>query len=238
MNENGIDAPPLSPRVFWVALLALTVLAAGIRLHDLGEPSFWADEVFTVRSTNRSVQKFDKQTLGYVPTAAALELGGVDRKSLTLTNNAHWRSMGVTETRLRLVPCLIGILTVPLLALAGRPLLGTRVVLLAALLLTVAPWHIQYSQSARFYTQSFLFYNLALLWYFLATDRDSRRYIVAREVKGVGNGANFWPYVFRDQKIRWLDIPENRLGEQEFLVDRMNREAVDFIQRNKDRPLF
>jgi hypothetical protein len=60
----------------------------------------------------------------------------------------------------------------------------------------------------------------------------------AREVKGVGNGANFWPYVFRDQTIRWVDISENRLGKQEFLVDRMNREAVDFVERNKDRPFF
>lgn len=60
----------------------------------------------------------------------------------------------------------------------------------------------------------------------------------AREVKGVGNGANFWPYVFRDQTIRWIDIPNNRLGKQEFLVDRMNREAVDFIERNRNRPFF
>jgi arylsulfatase A-like enzyme len=61
---------------------------------------------------------------------------------------------------------------------------------------------------------------------------------IAREVKGVGNGANFWPYVFRDQGVRWINIPENRLGEEEFLVDRMNREAVDFIERNKDGPFF
>ncbi len=60
----------------------------------------------------------------------------------------------------------------------------------------------------------------------------------AREVKGVGNGANFWPYVFRDQPIRWLDIAENRLGEDEFLVDRMNAEAVDFIDRHHDQPFF
>jgi arylsulfatase A-like enzyme len=60
----------------------------------------------------------------------------------------------------------------------------------------------------------------------------------AREVKAVGNGANFWPYVFRDQPIRWTDIAENRLGEKEYLVDRMNLEAVDFIERNKDRPFF
>lgn len=60
----------------------------------------------------------------------------------------------------------------------------------------------------------------------------------AREVKGVGNGANFWPYVFRDQDIRWTDIPENRLGKNEYLTDRMNLEAVDFIDRNSDKPFF
>jgi arylsulfatase A len=58
------------------------------------------------------------------------------------------------------------------------------------------------------------------------------------EVKGVGNGANTWPYVFRTQPIRWLDIPENRLGEKENLTDRLNLEAVDFIERNQKNPFF
>ncbi|MBC8290905.1 MAG: sulfatase, partial [Planctomycetes bacterium] len=60
----------------------------------------------------------------------------------------------------------------------------------------------------------------------------------AREVKGVGNGANFWPYVFRTQPISWIDIPRPRLGKHEYLVDRMNLEAVDFIEQNKERPFF
>jgi len=58
------------------------------------------------------------------------------------------------------------------------------------------------------------------------------------EVKGVGNGANTWPYIFRTQPIRWIDIEKNRLGEKENLTDRLNFEAVDFIRRNKDRPFF
>ena len=61
---------------------------------------------------------------------------------------------------------------------------------------------------------------------------------LASEVKGVGNGANFWPYVFRTQPIRWLNIRENRLGKEEYLVDRMNDEAVRFIERNRKRPFF
>ena len=60
----------------------------------------------------------------------------------------------------------------------------------------------------------------------------------ATEVKSVGNGANFWPYIFRDQAIRWVDIADNKLGKDEFLVDRMNAAAVEFIERNKAKPFF
>ena len=61
---------------------------------------------------------------------------------------------------------------------------------------------------------------------------------VSREIKGVGNGANFWPYVFRDQPVRWTDIGNQRLDENEYLVDRMNLEAIDFIEEYKDEPFF
>jgi arylsulfatase A-like enzyme len=58
------------------------------------------------------------------------------------------------------------------------------------------------------------------------------------EVKGVGNGANFYPYKFRDQPVTWLNVTEKRLPGNEFLVDRMNLEAVEFIERHKDHPFF
>ncbi len=61
---------------------------------------------------------------------------------------------------------------------------------------------------------------------------------IASEVKGVGNGANTWPYIFRTQPIRWLDLEENRLGENEYLTDRLNLEAVQFIERHQDKPFF
>ena len=58
------------------------------------------------------------------------------------------------------------------------------------------------------------------------------------EVKGVGNGANFFPYVFRTQPISWIDLPKNKLGKGEYLTDRLNHEAVEFIERNHQRPFF
>ena len=61
---------------------------------------------------------------------------------------------------------------------------------------------------------------------------------IGSEVKGVGNGANTWPYMFRTQPIRWLDLEESRLGENEYLTDRLNLEAVQFIERHQDKPFF
>jgi arylsulfatase A-like enzyme len=61
---------------------------------------------------------------------------------------------------------------------------------------------------------------------------------LCNEIKGVGNGANFFPYVFRKQPVSWTNIKKSRLGPNEYLTDRMNVEATDFITRNKDRPFF
>ena len=61
---------------------------------------------------------------------------------------------------------------------------------------------------------------------------------IGSEIKGVGNGANFWPYIFRTQPIRWLDLQDQKLGQKEYLTDRLNHEAVQFIERNKSKPFF
>jgi|TARA_B110000037_G_scaffold207224_1_gene253982 arylsulfatase A len=63
---------------------------------------------------------------------------------------------------------------------------------------------------------------------------------VGSEVKSVGNGANTWPYVFRKQPISWIDLKENRLGKEEYLTDRLNLEAVEFIERSakNGQPFF
>jgi arylsulfatase A-like enzyme len=70
-----------------------------------------------------------------------------------------------------------------------------------------------------------------------ATDHGFDEELVT-EIKGVGNGANFYPYVFRTQPISWLNVREKRLDGKEYLVDRMNLEAADFIERHKNGPFF
>ena len=61
---------------------------------------------------------------------------------------------------------------------------------------------------------------------------------IMSEIKGVGNGANFYPYKFRKQPISFLQVKEKKLSGNEYLTDRLNHEAVEFIKRHKEKPFF
>ena len=71
-----------------------------------------------------------------------------------------------------------------------------------------------------------------------ATDHGFDEELVT-EIKGVGNGSNFFPYVFRTQPISWNSASKGKLlPGKEYLVDRMNHEAVLFIERHREKPFF
>ncbi len=55
--------------------------------------------------------------------------------------------------------------------------------------------------------------------------------VIASENRGIGGGSYFHPYHF-NREI------EKRLPGKEYLVDRCNLEAVEFIERHKDEPFF
>lgn len=166
-------------RVWILIVLGCTLLAAALRLYRLGAASFWVDECNTVRATMMLPEVNRSKVLGYVPTAMGLRLFGVPLKRELADQIHRWQALGISEFRTRLASCLIGILSVPLLTLASRRLLGPRAAAWLGLLLAIAPWHIYWSQAARFYTQQFLFYNLALIAYFVATAERRRGLLAA-----------------------------------------------------------
>lgn len=164
---------------FLLWLSAVTLLSAGLRLYHLDSASFWVDELNTVHGCANLSEMHKSKVLGYVPTAIGLWLHGADPFQIPGEAPERWRSMGVSEWSSRIGSALIGIVSVPLLGLAGRRLLGPRMAGISVLLLAVAPWHIYWSQASRFYTQQFLFYNLSLIWYFRATRESSPRQMAA-----------------------------------------------------------
>ncbi len=147
---EAVQAVPFSYGI----LVGITLFAAALRLYKLGAWSFWGDEMFTIRDAQIAVSTPGLHALSFTLTGVAL------------------RIFGISEWSARLVSALIGIGTIPVLYVLVRRIFGSRVALGAALLLAISPWHLYWSQNARFYTALLLFYTVALFLFFLAFERD------------------------------------------------------------------
>ena len=169
--KNEITALAGRPWMQYVWLFMITMFAAALRFYRLGEWSFWIDEIFTI---NHAVSHFSSTELivmnippvrNWIPisvmlNAQALNLGGIN----------EWSA--------RLVPAIIGILTTPILYFPTRKMFGSQIALISVLLLAVSPWHLFWSQNARFYTSLMLFYTLALFAFHFGIEEDKPRYLL------------------------------------------------------------
>lgn len=160
-------------RRFWAVLLAVTALAAGLRLMWLDRPSFWIDELYSVMHASRFGDGNISKQLGYMPTWLALKLAGVLPGPALAEHPEAWRAMGVNENTVRMPSVLIGVATVLWLGWLARGIVGAKAALWFAALLAVSVWHLHMSQTGRFYAQQMMFYNAALLLYLRATTLGS-----------------------------------------------------------------
>ncbi len=138
----------------YIALAAIVLLAAALRFFKLGAWSFWIDEIFTTNAT-RYLRYW---SIVRLPITLILVRG-----SLNL--------FGLSEWSARLAPALIGIVTIPILYFPIRRIFDTGVALIAVLLLALSPWHLYWSQNARFYTLLLLFSSLGLFLIFSGIER-------------------------------------------------------------------
>lgn len=153
-----LDHQPL----YQAILLGLvTLVAAALRLYMLGEWSFWGDEMITVKNAHQ----FSELSLMKRPLSMMLIY-----TSLSYLGTSEWST--------RLVPALAGILTIPILYVPIRKMFGPAVALLAGLLLAVSPWHLYWSQNARFYSMMLLLYTLALVTFYFGIEEDRPWYLI------------------------------------------------------------
>lgn len=136
-------------------LSAAILVGAFLRFWQLGAWSFWLDEVFTVLDAQQfSLENFKINPIPYVAIKLSMSIAGTD----------EWGG--------RLIPCITGILSIPLIFLMGRALVNTRVGVFAATFLACSNWHLFWSQNARAYVFTALFGILAAWSFYLATERD------------------------------------------------------------------
>ncbi|MGH7149301.1 MAG: hypothetical protein ACREIU_01315, partial [Planctomycetota bacterium] len=84
----------------------------------------------------------------------------------------------VDEFDARIGPAVVGALTPPLAALAFAPVVGTAAALLGAAGLAIAPWHVYWSQFARYYALLVFLVVAALGFLFVGLDRARLRFFL------------------------------------------------------------
>ena len=141
-----------------VILSAVVMFGAALRFWNLGHWSFWIDEVFTVRDAqNLSFGSFRSipNPIPYLAVKLSILIGG----------DSEWGS--------RLIPCLVGIVSIPAVFGLGRTLYNWRVGLLSSAFVACASWHLFWAQNARYPVFTFLFAVLTAWCFYLSLERDS-----------------------------------------------------------------
>ena len=133
---DGARDPWLRP------LLAATLLLCALRFVALGRWSLWLDEALTLADSRHGSNELNP--LGYALFRSFYALA----------------SARPDEFLMRLPAALLGCASILSALWALRPFVGARAATVAAFLLAASPWHMYWSQNARFYT---LAQTLALL---------------------------------------------------------------------------
>ena len=125
------------PRGSRLPIVLITLLAAALRLYQLGHLSFWYDEAVTI------ILSKDISALPQSLTTCA---------PLPLVFAHYWNLLSHSEFWVRLWAAAFGIALVPVVWVLGKRLLSHRAGLFAAVLVAINPLFIYYSQEARAYS--------------------------------------------------------------------------------------
>jgi 4-amino-4-deoxy-L-arabinose transferase-like glycosyltransferase len=152
-----------------ILILSLTILAFALRVYQLDAKSIWFDES---HSLNRA-------SLDLLSIASGKEIWG-DRVRQDTTHVPLYffllhfliKLAGDSDFTLRFLSVIFGVLIVPLIYFMGKKLCHTRVGLWAALLATISPFYLWYSQEARMYTLLVFLGLLSVYCLLRAIDED------------------------------------------------------------------
>jgi mannosyltransferase len=158
-NKRTVTGLLAHSSIEYAALAGIILLALLLRFYKLGEWGFWIDEVLTVRRVTGDMS--DVPRLSYHVIGWFLSWAGV----------SDWNA--------RFIPAVAGVLSLPLIYFPTRRLLGPGVALLSVLLLALSPWHLYWSQNARFYTFLLIFYTLGVFAFFQWLETDRLRWLAA-----------------------------------------------------------
>ena len=127
-----------------VILILIIVLGAFLRFYNIPKFSLWADEAYVVRFVQNN-------SLKDIVTGKEFDPGNPPFYYILF---GLWTNIfGYGKLAVRFLPAIFGILSIPLVFVVGKKLLNTESGLIAALILSASPFHIDHSQSTRGYPE-------------------------------------------------------------------------------------
>jgi uncharacterized membrane protein len=138
----------------------LILLGFNLRYKNLGNLSFWVDELYTTYAAIGLLQNGDP----VLPAGTLYDRAILNTYLIALS----FKTIGISEFSARIVSVVFGTLTIPLVYKMGTKCANKRVGLLSAILITFSAWEIVWSREARMYAQFQFFYLSAAYLFYLA----------------------------------------------------------------------
>ncbi|MCL7411687.1 MAG: glycosyltransferase family 39 protein [Methanosarcinaceae archaeon] len=156
---------------FILILIAITLLGAYLRIHNLGTQSIWLDE-------GASYRYIQDTLMGTYRTAVSANEAPITFVLLHLMSY-----FGTSEFMLRFPSAISGILTIPVIYFVGSSLFGKEEGVISAFLLSISMMHLWYSQEARMYAHMTLFSLMSLYFFYQANKENTKKlwayYVIA-----------------------------------------------------------
>ena len=147
-----------------LVLAPVVLLAAALTTYTLGAKGIWLDEAISIGHAQR-----DWSSLWHDIITGSRHM----RLYYVLLH--PWMRIGESEAAIRTLSVLFALATVPVVYGLGSVLFRPRVGAIAAVLLTVNPFFIQYAQEARSYSLVLLLASLSSYLFVIVVERPSRR---------------------------------------------------------------
>lgn len=144
-------------------ILLIFLLGLALRIYDLATESIWFDEAFSAAISNNDPFKimeivFNRGVEGNPPL-------------YYITLHFWMQAFGDSEFALRLLSALFGTASIIATYALGKLMFNTRAGIMAALILSVSLFHIQFSQEARAYTMMAFFSIMSFYFFIRLTER-------------------------------------------------------------------
>jgi len=151
-------------------IILIIILGLGLRLYHLGSQGLWIDEIPTAIAARSNILNIHN----------LYECIYVDLNPPLYVILLHFwiKLAGTTETSLRLLSVLFGVLSILAIYKVGFLLFNKKVALLAAFFLSISSFHLLHSQELRMYSLLSLLSLMSIYFYWKLLKKPSIEYTI------------------------------------------------------------